>query len=232
MKKLIITGAVFLSVLNVYSQSVSNSFNGGPTAEAYDVSGRPLSNVNKIDIDGSPMLSDTWGSGIVKFEGGKQIAFDELQFSLFENELRFRKNKTEFAFADPVKEFKISYTKEGESMVGIFRNGYPDNSKKTIASYYQVLADGNKLHLLKYSSKSIQDNYSYGGPMRKIYKESYEYFLYDAKNETIKPVKFDKASLTKALPDFENAIDEFSKTKKNKLRTEADAVELLNYLNQ
>lgn len=216
---------------SAYSQAVANSFNGSPFAEAYDINGKPFTSANNNDIDGTPMLSESWGKGVVKLKSGYQVAIDELQFSLYDNELHFRKNKTEFIFADPVSEFKISYTKDDNNIDGIFRSGFPDNGKKTNATFYQVLADGNNLQFLKYSTKSIQDNYTYGGPLRKIYKETSEYFVYDVKNAAIKNINLDKASVLQAVPGYESKISQAIKERKTKLRSENEMIQLFDQLN-
>jgi len=227
MKNILTAFSLLFLLHTAYGQTVANSFNGSPFAEAYDINGKPFTSTNNTNIDGTPMLSESWGKGFVKLKNGKQLAVDALQFNLFDNELHFKKDNTEFIFADAVSEFKISYTQDDLDINAVFRNGYPDMGKNTGATFYQVLADGNKLQLLKYSAKSIQDNYSYGGPVRKIYKETNEYFVYDIKNAAIKSISLEKASLIRAAPDFESSINQF----KSKLRSEKEMTAVFNLLN-
>jgi hypothetical protein len=178
------------------------------------VKGNPFTSKANQNIEGSPLLIDNWTMGEVKLANGFLLKNVELQFDLYENELYFRKDNQVFTFADPVKEFNFNYTDQGAEKHVLFRKGYPDFDNHNDNSFYEVITDGNKVQLLKFLYKRIQEVNAYASPGKKEYADEEELFVYDVQKKSIIKIKSDKTSLLKALPGYENAINTFLSGKK------------------
>lgn len=113
-----------------------------------------------------------------------------------------------------------------------FRSGYPAIKKKTESTFYQLIADGDKVQLLNYVSKEIRENYTYMGPVRKEYQLTNTWYVYDVKTGAIENINLNKISLIKALPAFADAIRLFADTKNYKFKSDKEMMELFAVLNQ
>jgi hypothetical protein len=241
MKKNILVFLFILSTVYACSQSfgtvsapaaTSNSTSGNYSfTELYAENGKPLSTANK-EIGGSPFLNENWGKGEVWLQNGFRLKNLELQLDADKNELHFRKNNIAYKFVDSLKEFSMEF-KDGElTQYVLFRSGYPPIEKKSIMAFYQVVADGKKVQLLKYLSKEIREKYKYGSPVTKEYQLAVHYYIYDVSTGTIKAVNPGKESLIKTMPLYEKNISLFSKLKKYKLKSENEMKELVIAVNE
>lgn len=229
MKKIICLSFCIVFVTILQAQSLNSNFNGAAFAEGYDVSGTPFTEINKNDFDGTPYLNDNWTKGQVKMKSGMVIKNIDLKLNLYGNQLLFKKNDTIFMFANPVSEFTL-LNADGDSAKRIlFRCGYPDATPTGTTKFYQVLADGSKLHFVRYVYKVLQDEVNYGGPVRRQYQQKELWFIYDSGKGILVPVKNSKA-LIKSLPDYSQQIRSFEAG--NKLSKEEDYIKLVNYINQ
>ena len=228
-KKSISFFSLYLFCLCAFAQTTNNSSNY--FIEAYDVNGKPFTSTGRIDVEGSPMLSDSWNMGVVNFEKGRAITKIELQFNIYENELYFRKDDQVYTFADPVREFSFAYNDEGQSRTVKFRNGYTPQHKRKLNSFYQVLADGKKLQLLKYVSKIVREKWEYSGPVKKYYDLKEELFIQNNMTGELIAVKKDRQSVNKALPAYSNSINKLTKENNLDLNSENGLVRLIELLN-
>jgi len=199
--------------------------------EAYDVSGKPFTASARVGVEGTAMLSDEWKEGMVIFEKGYSINKIELQFNLFENELYFKKDNVIYTFADAVREFSIPFNDEGQIRMLKFRNGYTPQHKRTLNSFYQVLADGKKVQLLKYVSKIVRERYEYSAPVKKFYEKKEELFIQDNLTGELTAIKKDKQSVIKALPSYSSSINKLTKENDLDLNAEAGLIRLIELLN-
>ncbi len=216
-------------LLSSFSQSVASA-NMIPM-NAYDISGKPLASKGPA-MEGSPMLNNNWGKGLVKFKNGNWVSDVELQFNVRENELYFRKNEQSFSFVDTVKEFILAYEEEKVSHSVLYRSGYPSIGKNQSLQFFEVVQDGSLLQLLKLTTKVLVENNSYGRGKEKEYKDSFQWYVFNVKNREITRIKKDKASLLQALPDYAERIEQLTKENGYKLRTEEEIAELINLLNR
>jgi len=228
-KKSIAFFSLYLLWLPIFAQTTNNSSNY--FIEAYDVNGKPFTFKSKMEVEGSPMLSDSWNMGIVNFEKGQAINKIELQFNLHENELYFRKDNLVYTFADPIREFSFAYSEDGQSRTVKFRNGYTAQHKRTLNSFYQVLADGKNVQLLKFVSKIVREKYEYSAPVKKYYDLKEELFIQNNKTGELIAIKKDRQSVNKALPAYSNSINKLTKENNLDLNSENGLVRLIELLN-
>ena len=184
-----------------------------------------------MDVEGSPLLSDSWNIGVVNFEKGQAITKIELQFNLHENELYFRKDNLVYTFANPVREFSFAYSDEGQSRTVKFRNGYTPQHKRKLNSFYQVLADGKNVQLLKYVSKIVREKWEYSGPVKKYYDLKEELFIQNNMTGELIAIKKDRQSVNKALPNYINSINKLTKANDLDLNSENGLIRLIELLN-
>ena len=229
MKKSISFFSLYLFCLCAFAQTTNNSSNY--FIEAYDVNGKPFTFKTKMNVEGSPMLSESWNIGVVNFEKGQAITKIELQFNLHENELYFRKDNLVYTFADPVREFSFSYNDEDQLRTVKFRNGYAAQQKRTINSFYEVMADGKNLQLLKYVSKIVREKYEYSQPIKKYYDIKEELFIQNNMTGELIAIKKDRQSVNKALPAYSNSINKLTKENNLDLNSENGLIRLIELLN-
>jgi hypothetical protein len=221
-----------LLFIAVASKEQTVSYNSSYFVEAYDANGNAFTSKKNPDAEGSPMFFDGWTKGQVRFKNGFLLKEVDLQFNLQYNSPYFRKDSIMYAFVDPIQEFRLFFkTKEGDT-VFLFRCGYPETGFNSPASFYQVLADGNNFQLLKYVTKSAQENYQYGQAARKIYKQAEQLYAYDIKRNRIVKVRKDRGALADAITEHSKTITRFAEEKKYKMKSEKEIIELFNLLNQ
>lgn len=230
MKQLGVLIGVLLCGLFATAQTVNN--NNSLQLEAYDVSGKPLTSIPQ-NAEGHPYLNENWGKGLVRLRNGYWIRSIDLQFNLYENQLYFRKNNNVFLFTDTVSEFVISFTIDPEkTMTGHYKSGYPAIERKNTETFYEILAEGQKVHFLKHNYKTMFEKNAIGEAKRMVYKEGENYYLYFPATKQIVRIRLAASSLKEAMPDKANAIDAFMADKKYKLKNEDQITALIVYLNQ
>ncbi|MBY0536291.1 MAG: hypothetical protein K2P88_10610 [Chitinophagaceae bacterium] len=230
MKKWSILIGFILSIQFSNAQTVNN--HNSLQLEAYDVSGKPLTSIPQ-NAEGHPFLNENWGKGLVRLRNGYWIKSIDLQFNLYENQLYFRKNNNVFLFTDTVSEFVISFNVDAENTAtGHYKSGYPAIEKKNAETFYEILAEGQQVHLLKHKYKTMFEKNAIGEAKRMVYKEGENYFLYLPATNKIIRIRLSASSLKEALPEKAAAIDAFMAEKKYKLKNEDQVTALIVYLNQ
>ncbi len=197
--------------------------------EIYDKEGRPLTSSGKNKIKGSPHLSDEWGRGSVKFLNGRTLPDATLQYNIHTNQLHYRIDSIEFIIIDPIAEFSLDYVLNGQSHTGLFRCGYPSQGPLPENTFYEVLAEGPRFHLLKRNYKSVQDFFDYSAAPAKIYRYTSEMFLWDVRTRHLLAIK-NRASLPALMPEQAEAIERLSGSKNFKFQSEKELAALVRKL--
>ncbi|MES2329089.1 MAG: hypothetical protein V4539_05760 [Bacteroidota bacterium] len=217
----------------LYSSGQTALANGGSGVpgliEIRDVSGRPFT-ATATEVKGSPLLSENWGTGYVKFANGRILKDVSLRFNLFNNELYYKLEDIEFVFVDPVTEFSFSYDEKGKSHFAFFRNGYPGTRPGSGTLYYEVLTDGKRYKLLKRNYKSISEAYEFNSIPSRIFRQNGELYIYDAQARALIPVKY-KQSLSELVPELSGQLAQLQGNEKGRFKSEKELVELFTQLN-
>ena len=229
MKKLLLFASVFATIACSSQSSVNG--NNSSLSDTYDVAGWPLSAKVRYQIKGSPMLSDNWGNGSVKFSNGRVLKNALLSFNLYSNQLYYKLDEIQFSFVDPINEFAFEYEESGKKRNAFFRNGYPGNSPAANRIFYEVLAEGPRFTLLKYTYKTLQDYYEYAAALTKIYKQVSEWYIYDKQVKSLKQVN-NKQLLADLMPGQADEIAKLSGDKNYRFRSEKDLLDILSRLNR
>lgn len=130
-----------------------------------------------------------------------------------------------------MQEFIIAYEENNTPYSFHFRCGYPAEKNNTSATFYEVLADGKQLNLLKKTSKIVVSHDEYGRGVEKEYRQTTQLYVYDVKKSRIWRIKKDISFLKTILPSFKKQLEHFASEHNFKINKEEDLVELITYLN-
>jgi hypothetical protein len=232
MKKLLFFLCLLQGLSAIAQQAVLNNTSVGYVGEVYDLSGHPLIGKGYYDVKGTPLFTDNWGTGIIKFSNGNYMKDAPLRFSLYNNQLYSRKGDIEVALVDRVKEFSFVYEENNESHEVLFRNGYPE-SKPGVGEeqFYQVLVDGPRYQLLKRSYKTIQEVFDYTSAPAKAFNTWTELYIFDAHSRIFTQIK-NKQPLADAMPGLAKEMARLSDNQRGKFKSEKDLTELVSKLNR
>ena len=222
---------VFLAV-NAKSQSISSTVSTNFFVEAYNIRGRPFTNPDASNIEGTPLLNQEWGKGTVYFKDGSVAQNIDLKFNLERNELYFNRDGELFLFNDPIMSFRMSYSSGSGKKEVHFRSGYPVNGRLLKETFYEVLEDGAKFHFVAYRFSYLADSYRYGGQSKKAFTENEELYIYDVAFGKMLKVKRSEASLVEALPDYKDKIVTAIRDNKLKMKTNEDVKKVITELNK
>lgn len=194
-----------------------------------DINGRPLREMNYSDIEGHPFLLEQWNRGSVKFQDGKFARDIPLQFDLQNNRLYFKRNDERFEFVNPVSAFTITYLKGNDSVMVLYRSGYPSIERYSEATFYEVLAEG-KYQLLRHNEKQIQEYKFYSGATKKRFVEKDQLYVFLPTGKMAR-FKKDKESIIGLFPEHADTINQLISEKKLKLKKDEDITMLFMLLN-
>ncbi|HEX4957046.1 MAG TPA: hypothetical protein VFV46_02620 [Lacibacter sp.] len=216
--------------INCVSQSVQNNFSGDGRANAVlNFNGDIINTIKPDNIAGTPLLSERWDTGYVKFTGNRIAHHIPLQFNLATNTLYFQKNQNRYKFVDRVIEFAFITLVNGEQRQYLFRSNYPSNGNYNDLVFYEVAAENKEVQFLKYCSKKIRENYVYNAPAEKEYFYREELFLYTIQTKTFHPIS-NKKSILAALPQYKSQIEALCDKNKWSLKEAGQIAELIQQL--
>ncbi len=228
----------FLTALMIFiakdtvGQSISSNVSTNFFVEAYNIRGRPFTNPDASNIEGTPLLNQEWGKGTVYFKDGAVAQNIELKFNLEKNELYFNRDGEMFVFNDPILSFRMTYSSSAGKKEVHFRSGYPVNGRLLKETFYEVLEDGAKFQLVAYRFSYLADSYRYGGQSKKVFTENEELYIYDVAFGKISKIKRSESSLVEALPDLKDKISTVIRDQKMKLKSNEDIKKIIAELNK
>ncbi|MEO7529790.1 MAG: hypothetical protein ABIS69_00220, partial [Sediminibacterium sp.] len=182
------------------------------------------------EVNGSPLFSDNWGIGIVKFTNGKYMKDVPLRFSLYNSELYSKKGDIEVMLVNSVREFSFSYEDNGSIRSVSFRNGYPGTKAGADQVFYEILVDGPRFQVLKHSNKTIREVSDYTSAPHKEFRLASELFIFDNQAQTLTQVK-NKQPLAESVPVLAQEIARTTGNPTGKFRSEKDLIELVAKVN-
>ncbi len=170
-------------------------------------------------VEGSPFLFDTYKVGILKMTDGKILTRARMNIDLVTQDLIVLNGQNVGVIVSPDQVTSL----ELESK--IFRNGFPALENQTPQSFYEVMIQ-DTVSLLKYYQKSIVqlDEFDKGKKKFQLYEDYY--FLY---NNTMNSLK--TKTLNKAFPQMKDDISAFIKSNDLKLKEDAGAKKLVEFIN-
>ncbi|MFZ5972174.1 MAG: hypothetical protein ACOYXA_11335 [Bacteroidota bacterium] len=200
------------------------------TAEFFtDVSGRPVFPGNYVDVSGTPFLQEDWQPAFAELNSGKKLAGLLVKLDLLKQELYYLDEQRKEMIAKKGVVRQLIFTEGTDSTT--FRSGYPPAGANTLATYYQVLAEGT-VHLLKHQRKVINETKRFNAAtIERQFVLMEEYFLFDTRTQALTKIKKDKDSLLEALPDPQSQLKQHVATAKYKFRKEEDLLRVVDFYN-
>lgn len=226
------SGAILLVLVFSFCSSTAQLVVGAtrddfqPSIYLTDVNGKAIPAKTLVDVEGSPLLSDDWNPGKVKLRDNRRADSIQLKFNLETNKVYFLRENITYEFVDDVQEFSMNLWNNGVSGTVIFRNGYPASGQQNTATFFEVLAEGPRVHLLKLTEKKLLENYVYNGPAKLSYATNSTLFVYDSVARSINKIKLKKSSVSDALPELERNILQLCNLHKWELKS-VDEIKLL-----
>ena len=203
-------------ILQAQSTSPSPDQPGSSFVQMNDVSGKPIPSSDRLGIEGTPMLFPTWSIGAVQFKNGTQARGLELEYSLINDQLHFKREGAAYLFADTISAFTLLNNQNGTEEKVSFRRVFHIPEEKSDAQFYQIMEDGKNVQVLKHMTKKVEEEYVYNLPPRKFYALSEEWWILDVRKNKLFKVNNKKKSLLDALPDYAQSIDQLSAGNKSK----------------
>ncbi len=193
---------------------------------------RVRGNEKTEEAQGSPYLNPDWGKATVYYTNGKAFNEVEIQYNLLNNELYFRKAEEIFLFTDTVKSFDLMYTIGEKIKNERFQSGYPPIDNQKESHFYQVLATGPKLQLLKYRYVKRNESYHYSEGKKINYFEYEDLYLFDVQSSKIVRIKKGDSHIPELLPALEQQMNTIIKSQGLKLKNMDDLTRLVGLVNQ
>lgn len=227
----VLTSLLIRSIAFSQSSTQLLSADGKVIAGIGDINGAVITTLRPNNIEGNPYIGGTWNKGAVLFKKGKKADSLLLQFDLVANKIYFKDGGFTMAFVDEVEAFLLYAAGDSVPDDMLFRKGYPVSGQLGPESFYEVLSDGPKFHLLKYRTVKISEIYVYNQQPRRKYSENAGLHLYNVSSASLQRIKPGKKNVLKLLPSLTEKIELLCKKYKWDLNTEPELAQLVKALN-
>jgi hypothetical protein len=186
--------------------------------------------LNLENVSGSPYIADGYRLGRIVLKSRKAFDSVAVRFNAYNNEINFIQDGQKFAIDEA---YEVSYydVPGDSSTLMVFRSGYPAIDKQATNTYYQLVAGGNDIHLIKLIRKTLQEFKvdGTGMPVRKELVTHIAWYIYSEK-DGMHPVSSSRKSIEKALPSFTTAIDKLAGKHDLNLKKDDDMIRLIELL--
>jgi hypothetical protein len=232
----LLSGFFFFSWMALQSTAQGNigaTDQSGNNQEAgmADLSLRPIRLPALQEVGGSPFMSNDYKQGSVQISNDKIVNNVLLKFNIYSNAMMIQRDGEELK----LETFDLaSYDEPGNGGTikhMMFRQGYPEIDNHPPTAIYQVLAMGQKIHLLKFLSQKVEDVPTLGDYSRREIVTTSQLYVYIPGGE-MKKIKSSKQSIVEAAPGLSSKIDEIVKAGELNLKNESDIIKLANELNK
>ena len=182
------------------------------------------------NIKGSPFLNDEWLNGTIYGLDLKKMAQVKLRLNTNGNEIHFLDMKNIELVVDKSKIKKVAMFDELSLDSIYFENGFTDTKNELISSnLVQVLNKGEVLLLKKHTTNVVKKDSLFGAINVYYFAPMFDYYLKNEKNIIQKLKKIDIKTLSTILPNKEIITNYL--TQKNKIKTEKEIIEFLDFYN-
>jgi len=182
------------------------------------------------NIKGSPFLNDEWLNGTIYGLDLKKIAQVKIRLNTNGNQVHFLDMKNIELVVDKSKIKKVAIYDELNADSIYFENGFSDTkaelSKSTLV---QVLNKGEVLLLKNHTNNVVKKDSLFGAINVYYFAPTFDYYLKNENNIVQKIKKIDTKTLFAILPNKEIMTNYF--TQHNKIKSEKEIIEFLNFYN-
>lgn len=167
--------------------------------EAFDHGlGINLNSPQYYDVNGSPFLKADFTKAFIAFKNGKKFANVPIKFDILHNQIDIE-DKEMLLYLEGIDSLSCP---DSIYQTLILKTGYPSINKHDTSSFYQIVAQNDKVQLLKYYYCFISKIKTLGLPDKTSFDIDDQYYLYNKATKSLKEVKLNKKSLSSALADI------------------------------
>lgn len=187
----------------------------------------PNTDTYRVDygnIKGDPFLNSDWETGKVIFNNKSQSQNIKLQFNSFSNQLFFKEGgKILLINLNEIEGFVFN-KKEEIYMVGITSSKYKFNGKQA----FRLIYNGDVKFYEHLSVEHKSSKHPMTGQVNDKFKRDEAYYIQTEDGELIE-TRLKKKNLINDLGTHKKELEKFTKDTKNKVKSEEDAVKLLEF---
>lgn len=185
------------------------------------------------DISGSAYLYPDWNAGTLTDKNGKTYVNVQLKYDAYMDRVELNQDGQILeinAIAYP--KFTLNFAERGTNKIikHSFSSGYtvPGFSSN---SYFDIVREGRLTLIKKFKTNFVDENVSgYGtSDQKKSFQTKILYFIL-IEGGTVKEIKMNKKSFMEIFPEKSSRIDLFLKSEKNKLKSEDDLIQAINFV--
>jgi hypothetical protein len=198
------------------------SITGGNDSFTYG-NGIDLNSAKYSEVSGSPFLNRDYASAYVVFKDGTKFKDVLVKFDILNNQVDIEKDKKLLCL---LALDSISYPDSNYQSM-ILKTGYPSINGHDTGNLYQVVAQNNKIQLLKYYHCHISTIKSLGIPDKSSFDVDNQYYLFNRATKTIKEIKLNKKSFSSAIADMGYPKAEIDKNTNINFKNEKDVASLI-----
>jgi hypothetical protein len=191
---------------------------------------RPLRLLNIPDLQGVPYMSAEYKPGYVKIKNGFAQQNVPIRFNIYRNVLEFQRSGVELEL-DSLDIAMYLDVPGDSSSIKVFKAGYPDVDNQNSSTIYEVLAIGERAHLIKYVYQKLEDVKAMGDYDKKQLTTYSKLYLYVPGKEMMK-AKADKKFLTNLFPQYAQQIEKLIKENNFNLKKDSEYAQLIGELNE
>ncbi|MBS1917035.1 MAG: hypothetical protein JST87_12230 [Bacteroidetes bacterium] len=175
-------------------------------------------------VNGSPFLNQDYIPAYVVFKNGTKYSNVPVKFDMLHNEVDIEKNKELISLLGLDS---VSYP-DSNYLNMILKTGYPSVNKHDTNSIYQIVAQNNRIQLLKYYHCAIGVIKNVGMPDKSSFDVDDQYYLFNKATKTIKEIKLNKKSFSNVIEQMGYSKAEVDKNAGINFKNEKDVAGFIN----
>ncbi len=180
-------------------------------------------------ITGNPFIVKDWTVGKTYTVKGESKEEYTLLYDMIEDALLTKEGDKLMKFGNDVIAFTLKDLNTGSYRM--FSRGYMATKDTDAATFFEELASGTKLTLLKYVKKKIASSRNYDGSESKSIEEINRYYFSMGKDKPLALVKLDKNEFLAAMSDKKAEMEVYIAKEKLNLKKAEDAAKAVTHYN-
>jgi hypothetical protein len=222
-------GSFVSAQMGALPPSIPFTGTGDRPAALNHMTSRPVRMMNIPDLQGAPYLSAAYKPGYVRIRNGYAQQNVPIRFNIYANALEFMRDGVELAL-DSLDIAMYLDVPGDSSSIRVLKAGYPDVDNQNSSTIYEVLAIGERAHLVKYLYQKVEDVKAMGDYDKKQLTTYSKLYLYVPGKGMMK-AKAEKKFLTALFPEYAQQIEQLIREKDLNLKKDSEYAQLVGELN-
>jgi hypothetical protein len=198
------------------------SLNGGNDSFVFG-KGIDMNSTQYSEVNGSPFLNVDFKPAYIALKDGKRYNNVPVKFDMLHNELDMQRDK------DLISILGIDSVSYSDSIYQnmILKTGYPSINSHDTTTLYQLMAQNDKIQLVKFYHCRISTIKTMGMPDKASFDVDDQYYLFNKATKTMKEIKMNKKSFSSAIADMGFSKADIDKNKDLNFRNEKEVAGLV-----